>query len=152
MKNIDTLYGYHAVHTVLQTRAKDVLELFLQANRKDDRMNKIIALANQSTVKYQFVDKMTLEKYATGKNHKGFVAKAHPLKPWDEHDLLNFVEATTERCIFLVLDGVQDPHNLGACLRSANAFGVAAVIIPKDRAAQLTDVARKVASGAAEST
>src|SRR3989338_6650901 len=152
MKNIDTLYGYHAVHTLLQTRAEDALELFLQANRKDDRMNKIITLANKSTVKYHFVDKAMLEKLAAGSNHQGFIAKAHPLKSWDDHDLISFVEAATERCIFLVLDGVQDQHNLGACLRSANAFGAAAVIIPKDRAAQLTDVVRKVASGAAEST
>lgn len=82
--------------------------------------------------------------------HQGAVAAMRPLKPWDEHDLLDGLANGPKDPLVLVLDGVTDPHNLGACLRSADAAGAVAVVIPKDRAATVDGVVRKVAAGAAE--
>jgi 23S rRNA (guanosine2251-2'-O)-methyltransferase len=83
-------------------------------------------------------------------NHQGAVAAIRPLKPWDEHALSEALEHLPDDPLFLVLDGVTDPHNLGACLRTAEAAGVLAVITPKDRSAGVDGVARKVAAGAAD--
>lgn len=149
----ELIYGYHAVKTLLQTRPRDIIQLFLQSNRNDQRFNDINALALTTKVTPQFLSQAQLQELA-GKNatHQGIIAKCKPLSPWTEKDLLDCVKNSSNRVVLLILDGVQDPHNLGACLRSANAFGVTAVIAPKDRAATLNDTVKKVACGAAEHT
>ena len=152
MKDKTVVYGYHPVMTLLRMRPEGILQLQLQENRNDDRIQKIKKLADDCGVKYSLIGKTTLEKIAPERNHQGVVAAVRELAPWSEEDLMSLIKKSSERIVLLVLDGVQDPHNLGACLRCANAFGSLAVIIPKDRAAGMTDVVKKVASGAAEVT
>ena len=153
MSNSEQVYGFHAVKMLLKTRPHDVLQLFIQTNRLDHRANEIIQLAKTLSLSCATISKEQLEKLAgEGVRHQGVLAKCRAQTAWTENDLMNHVKNADYPVILLVLDGVQDPHNLGACLRSANAFGVTAVIIPKDRAASKTDVVKKVASGAAEQT
>ena len=153
MANDEKIYGLHAVKMILESRPRDVLRLSLQVGRDDQRMEEIIQLADQKNIKYEHVSKTQIEKIVgENVNHQGVVAYCRPMTPWTEKNLMEFVEKKSGSVLLLILDGVQDPHNLGACLRSANGFGVDAVIAPKDRAVGLTDVVRKVACGAAECT
>ncbi|OGT45350.1 MAG: 23S rRNA (guanosine(2251)-2'-O)-methyltransferase RlmB [Gammaproteobacteria bacterium RIFCSPHIGHO2_12_FULL_38_11] len=153
MKNFDLIYGLHAVKTVVETRPKDIVQLLLSADRHDKRLNIIKELAQKHNVPCETISHSVLEKWVgEGARHQGVIAKCKPLSVWTEKILMDCVENRSTPIVLLILDGVQDPHNLGACLRSANAFGVTAVIAPKDRAASITDVVRKVACGAAEQT
>ena len=153
MSKIELIYGFHAVKTVLRTRSKDIIQLFVLSNRSDQRLSEIIKLAESLKVKCETLSKIQLQAMVGEEhNHQGIMAKCKPLAPWTETELFESIENVDGRLLFLILDGVQDPHNLGACLRSANAFGVHAVIAPKDRAASITDVVRKVSCGAAEQT
>ena len=153
MHQDERIYGLHAVKTLLQTRPRDVIQLFLQNTRHDQRVNDIIRLAESAKVKYELVPTAQLEKMVgESASHQGVVARCRPLSVWTEKNLMDCVENRTSPILLLILDGVQDPHNLGACLRSANAFGVTAVIAPKDRAAAMSDTVKKVACGAAEQT
>lgn len=149
----ELIYGFHAVKTILRTRPKDIIQLFVFSNRHDQRMYEIMSLAEYCKVKYELLSKIQLQKIlGEGHHHQGIIAKCKPLIAWTEKELLECVENATDQVVLLILDGVQDPHNLGACLRSANAFGVQAVIVPKDRAVSITEVVRKVSCGAAEQT
>lgn len=153
MTNDEFIYGFHSVKKILQTRPQDVIRLLLQDNRHDHRFHEIVKLAEEYHVKYEVISKAQLEKILDrAVSHQGIMVRCKPLSTWNEKTLLSFLENKSDSVLLLILDGVQDPHNLGACLRSANAFGVNAVIVPKDRAATLTDVVRKVACGAAEQT
>lgn len=152
MKKQELIYGFHAVKTVLKTRPRDVIQLLVQANRNDQRLTELTEFAAEHQVSTETLSKAKLQDLLGDVNHQGIVAKCKPLSAWSETELMNCVLNSTDRIILLVLDGVQDPHNLGACLRSANAFGVTAVIAPKDRAVSLTEVVKKVACGAAEQT
>lgn len=153
MKNHELIYGLHAVKTALESRPRDVIQLFLQAGRHDQRFNEITLLAEKAKVPCETISKPQLEKM-TGENgrHQGIIARCKPLSAWTEKTLMDCVENRSTPIVLLILDGVQDPHNLGACMRSANAFGVTAIIAPKDRAASITEVVKKVACGAAEQT
>lgn len=153
MKKYELIYGFHAVKTALQLRPHDVLQLYVQANRNDHRLAEMIALAKSFSISCDTLSKIKLQEMIGEDHlHQGVVAKCKPLTAWTEKDLMDHLENSKDRVILLVLDGVQDPHNLGACLRSANAFGVTAVIAPKDRAVSLTEVVRKVSCGAADQT
>jgi 23S rRNA (guanosine2251-2'-O)-methyltransferase len=101
-------------------------------------------------VRVQSVPGEVLDRLVGEVTHQGAVASVRPLKAWDEHDLIEALSQIAEDPLLLILDGVTDPHNLGACLRSADAAGAHAVLIPKDRAAAVDAVVRKVAAGAAE--
>lgn len=153
MKKEELVYGIHAVSMLLRTRPKEVIQVWIQQSRKDKKMNEIKALSESSRVKCEMISSEQLQKrLAENARHQGVVASCRAMLAWSEDDLMQYIKNAREPIVLLILDGVQDPHNLGACLRSANAFGVSAVIAPKDRAASLTDVAKKVASGAAEQT
>jgi 23S rRNA (guanosine2251-2'-O)-methyltransferase len=153
MKKQELIYGIHPVHTVLSTRPADVLRLFVQANRNDKKVNDILAIAKKHHIVCEEMSSQQLQKLVGEEaRHQGVVIRANAMSVWNENQLIENIKNTDEKIILLVLDGVQDPHNLGACLRSANAFGAYAVIAPKDRAASLTDVVKKVACGAAEQT
>ncbi|PIZ03415.1 MAG: 23S rRNA (guanosine(2251)-2'-O)-methyltransferase RlmB [Gammaproteobacteria bacterium CG_4_10_14_0_8_um_filter_38_16] len=153
MKTQEFIYGMHAVRTVLQTRPQDVLQLYIQGNRIDKKINEIKKLAESFYVPCELLSAQQLQnKVGETARHQGVVAKCRALSGFSEKELMSYIENTEKPIVLLILDGVQDPHNLGACLRSANAFGVHAVIAPKDRAASITEVVRKVASGAAEQT
>ncbi|HLB56951.1 MAG TPA: 23S rRNA (guanosine(2251)-2'-O)-methyltransferase RlmB [Coxiellaceae bacterium] len=145
------IYGFHAVKTVLQTRPHDVKQLLTLTNRHDQRVTELTKIADTFHIPCAELSKIKLQELLGDVNHQGIVARCKPLAPWSEKELMHCVE-NTPKVLLLVLDGVQDPHNLGACLRSANAFGVHAVIAPKDHSASITDVVKKVACGAAEQT
>jgi 23S rRNA (guanosine2251-2'-O)-methyltransferase len=143
------LTGFHAVTSRLRQRPETVREIYVDAERKDARMKDLRELAKRTNVRVIGVDMKRLDGMAGGVRHQGVVAQAEPL------DMPKFVEdaleGLTEPPLLLILDGVQDPHNLGACLRVADGAGAHAVIAPKDRSCGLTTAAIKVASGAAES-
>lgn len=147
--NADLVFGIHAVEAFLQRAPQDVLELFVMKDRDDKRMQPIIQLARQNGVSVQFCNRRTLDDMVSGQ-HQGVVAKARLQSSGTEADLAAIV-AAKDKPFILILDGVTDPHNLGAILRSADAAGVHAVVAPKDRSVKLTSVVRKVACGAAES-
>lgn len=145
----NTVYGLHAVKKMLQISIDDCEELVC-LQTKNQRLLQIISLAKQKNLKTTFQSRDQLTKLSGSEKHQGCVlkVKAGHAKAVSLDELLQQV---TDNSLFLVLDGVQDPHNLGACLRTADAAGVSAVIVPRDRAASMTPVVKKVAAGAAES-
>ncbi len=149
MAQNEWLYGLHAVDAVLATEPERIIEIFALKGRNDDRLNDAVNQARRFGI--QFCHRKVLDDKVSGEQHQGIVAKAKPGRVLDENDLDRLIEQN-QSPLFLVLDGVTDPHNLGACLRTANAAGASAVIVPKDKSAGLTGTARKVACGAAETT
>jgi 23S rRNA (guanosine2251-2'-O)-methyltransferase len=144
-----TLTGFHAVTARLRQRPETVTEIYIDAVRSDARVKDLRELAKRLNVRVIPVDMKRLDGMAAGVRHQGVVAQAEPLNiPQFIEDALEGLE---EPPLVLILDGVQDPHNLGACLRVADGAGAHAVIAPKDRSVGLTTAAIKVASGAAES-
>ena len=150
MSQISFIHGFHAIIAKLRHQPDAILEVFIDAERHDARMRDLMCHAELHAVKVVAVDSKRLEGMAGGgMRHQGVVAK---VSSESRHVTLDDVLDTLEEPAFLlVLDGIQDPHNLGACLRVADAVGAHAVIAPKDRAVGLTQTAIKVASGAAES-
>lgn len=144
------VYGLHAIHGVLKSSPERLLELWVSQGREDARIRDLSHIAAAAGAHVHSVSAAALDKLVGGVVHQGAVAAIRPLKSWDEDDLLKAIPAFGVLPLLLVLDGITDPHNLGACLRSAEAAGVHALIIPKDRVAALDAVARKVAAGAAE--
>lgn len=150
-----TIYGLHAVRVMLQKHPERVTAVRVAERRDDPRAREIDELARRSQIPVQRVDAQVLKQKLGDVAHQGVAAEISPLPPWTEDDLLAAVEAaaqTPRAPLILALDGVQDPHNLGACLRTADACGALAVVVPRDRAAHVTPVVRKVAVGAAETT
>lgn len=143
-----TIGGWHAVTAVLGS-SRVVSEVLLRRGRDDARSQEVAALAQKRGVPLRIVEAAELEQLLPGVNHQGCAALAAPAQVLDESGLYDLLDAT-DAPLLLVLDQIQDPHNLGACLRSAAAAGVDAVIVPKDRSAALGPAARKVAAGGAE--
>jgi 23S rRNA (guanosine2251-2'-O)-methyltransferase len=135
----EVVYGLHAVRALLTRHPERVARVYLQHGRQDARAAEIENLARAAGRLVERVDARQLQARLGEAVHQGIVAEVAPLAAWSEAELL-------------ALDGVQDPHNLGACLRTADACGVLALIVPRDRAAPLNATARKVAAGAAETT
>jgi 23S rRNA (guanosine2251-2'-O)-methyltransferase len=146
------VYGLHAVGAVIERAPERLLELWMAEPRADARARDLRERALAVGILVQAASSESLAKLVGEVAHQGAVAAVRPLKPWDEHDLLAALEhiSSGRQPLVLVLDGVTDPHNLGACLRTAEAAGVDAVVIPKDRSATVDGVVRKVAAGAAE--
>ena len=144
------IHGFHAVIAKLRHQPEAILEIFIDGERRDARMRDLLRHAELHGVRVMAVDGKRLDGMAGGRmRHQGVVARVLvQRRPVALDDVLDTLE---EPAFLLVLDGIQDPHNLGACLRVADAVGAHAVIAPKDRAAGLTQAAIKVASGAAES-
>jgi 23S rRNA (guanosine2251-2'-O)-methyltransferase len=144
------VYGLHAVSAALERAPQRLLELWLAEPRDDTRFRDLKDRAQTAGVHVHLVAVDALRKLVGEVVHQGAVAAMRPLKSWDEHDLSQALNQMGEQPLLLILDGVTDPHNLGACLRTADAAGAHAVIIPKDRSATVDGVVRKVAAGAAE--
>jgi 23S rRNA (guanosine2251-2'-O)-methyltransferase len=145
-----TAYGFHAVRLLLQRSPGRVKQLYLAAGRPGGRAAELQALAQSAGIPVKEANAEQLDELAQGGRHQGAVAEIRPRAGDPETQLEEALESATPSPLLLVLDGVQDPHNLGACLRSADAAGVHAVMAPRDRAVGLTRVVRKVAAGAAE--
>ena len=148
--NRNFVYGLHAVSAVLQRAPERVLEMWLKEPRADNRAQQIKQQAQACGVRVQIVADEVLDKLVGDVAHQGVAAALRPMAPWTEDRLKSHLDLLDRPAFLLVLDGVTDPHNLGACLRSADAAGVDALVIPKDRAAGVDGVVRKVAAGAAE--
>jgi 23S rRNA (guanosine2251-2'-O)-methyltransferase len=146
----EIVYGPHAVRALLERRPAAVRRVILQAGRNDRRASELAELARAAGVAIDTRPLLELDALTGGAAHQGAAARIQPAAPLDEDELLIRLDATSRPALVLVLDGVQDPHNLGACLRTADGAGVDAVIVPRDRAVGLTPVVRKVAAGAAE--
>ena len=142
-------YGVHSVESLLELEPERVLTLFTLKGRDDQRLQHILKLAEPFGISVQKASKDTLEKLAGLPFHQGVVAAVRPNPTFNEKDLEQLVEST-ENVLLLALDQVTDPHNLGACIRTAAAMGAHAVVVPRDRSASLTPTARKVAAGGAE--
>jgi len=142
------IHGFHAVTAKLRQNPEDVGEIYLAAGRQDSRMRDLVQLAESRGVRIVSVDATRLDGMAKGERHQGVVAKVSARQKYLTVD--DVLDGLAEPALLLVLDGVTDPHNLGACLRVADAAGAHAVIAPKDRACGLNATAIKVASGAAD--
>lgn len=149
MAQHELIYGLHAMTSVIEREPERLIELFVLKGREDERLLYIINEARRFNISVQFCQRKTLDDKCNGEQHQGIVAKAKPAKVLDESDLDKILNNQASPFL-LVLDGVTDPHNLGACLRTADAAGVHAVVVPKDKSAALSPIVRKVACGAAE--
>lgn len=148
MSQTSLIYGFHAVSSRLRAHPASIQEIYLDQARQDKRAQALLASARQAGVRVILVERARLDGMAGRASHQGVLARARPV-PLPVH-LDDVLANLTEPALLLVLDGVQDPHNLGACLRVADAMGAHAVVAPRDRAVGLNATVRKVASGAAE--
>jgi 23S rRNA (guanosine2251-2'-O)-methyltransferase len=149
-KDAQWVAGINAVASAIEHDAEHVREVLLEAGARNPRIAEIEGNARRHGIEVRRVAQQALDGVAGGLRHQGAVARYAAAKTWDEHELPGLVEAAQGRALFLVLDGVQDPHNLGACLRSAAAADVTAVVIPRDKAVQVTATVRKTSAGAAD--
>ena len=149
-KSLTTVTGIHAVEAVLKNAADSVEAIYFRQGRLNHRLESIHSLAKSRHIHIELVDEKVLDQLAESSRHQGVVAQYRASKQYNENDLFTLLEGLDKPAFLLILDGVTDPHNLGACLRTADAVGVDAVITPRDQAVGLTPVVRKTASGAAE--
>ncbi|AUI87161.1 23S rRNA (guanosine(2251)-2'-O)-methyltransferase RlmB [Vibrio azureus] len=143
------IYGIHAVKAVLEREPERFIEAYVLKGRQDERLMPILNDLQVCGVSIQQMSRKTLDDKANGANHQGIIARVKAAKQLNENDI-DAILAQHESPLLLILDGVTDPHNLGACLRNADAAGVAAIIVPKDRSAPMNATVSKVACGAAE--
>lgn len=150
MSERNLVHGLHALRWLLMRHPERVRQLWLQGGRDDARSREIEELARKSGITVQRAEARQLNSLTADAAHQGVVADVAPSRAWNDDELIAYLQKLEGPPFLLLLDGVQDPHNLGACLRTADACGVHAVVIPRDRAVGLTPVVRKVAAGAAE--
>ncbi len=150
MSSKEWVFGIHTINALLKHRPEVILQIYLQSGRLDERISEITDHANSLGIPVEVMDKKELEKKADG-SHQGAVAFCKKIKlEFNESYLEELLNKLERPPLLLVLDGVKDPHNLGACLRSAEAAGVNAVIVAKDKSVLINATVRKVACGAAE--
>jgi 23S rRNA (guanosine2251-2'-O)-methyltransferase len=150
MSKSDLIFGLHAVEAVISRQPERFIEIYALKGRQDERITSIINVARQQGVSVQFMARKVLDNKAGDDRHQGIMARVTPAKQLDESDLAELIENSSTTPFLLILDGVTDPHNLGACMRSADAAGVTAIVVPKDNASKITSTVQKVACGAAE--
>ena len=151
MSSPKVLFGFHAVGVRLKTAPKSIVEIYFEPTRRDARMRQFIERVKESGVRLIEADGLRLSKPCGSHGHQGVAARVEAVAQVTSLDeLLEQVEARGESPLLLVLDGITDPHNLGACLRVADGAGAHAVIAPKDHAAGINATVAKVASGASE--
>jgi len=144
------IYGFHAVGVRVKTAPESIIEIYIEPTRRDARMRGFLEKAKEASVRLIEADGLRLSKLCGQLGHQGVVARVNPLvQQHSLDDLLDLLPSDVPP-LLLVLDGVTDPHNLGACLRVADGAGAHAVIAPKDHAAGINATVAKVASGAAE--
>lgn len=146
------IYGWHAVFNLLSAAPSKVINVYLQKGRHDKRTQKLEDLLQKTGLKLEYKSKADLESLLGKVEHQGVAASCAKFPTYVLDDLESWVEKSSTPPLIVVLDGVQDPHNLGACLRSANAFGADAVVVPENNAAGLTSTVIKVSCGGAMHT
>ncbi|HXS29323.1 MAG TPA: TrmH family RNA methyltransferase, partial [Steroidobacteraceae bacterium] len=149
--NTSTVFGIHAVRSLLQRAPARLRKLIIDSRREDARIRELLQLAQTAGLKVERADAKAIAGRVGDVAHQGVIAEVEALPAWQEADLLQALTGQPNPLV-LLLDGVQDPHNLGACLRTADACGALAVVVPKDRAAGMNATVRKVAAGAADTT
>lgn len=149
MAKTEYFYGVHSVESLLELEPERVLTLFTLKGRDDQRLKNVLALADPFGISVQQASREKLEKLAGQPFHQGVVAAVRPHPTLNEQDLDELLKQNPQ-ALLLALDQVTDPHNLGACIRTAAAMGAEAVIVARDRSASLTPTARKIAAGGAE--
>ncbi len=145
------VYGVHAVFALLTNPHRIINKLFVSQDRMDKRLQEVLDKAEQAQISIEKLSTQKMNQRFADFAHQGVVASATSLPDYGEADLITLLDSSKKPGLILILDGVTDPHNLGACLRSADATGVDFVMIPKDKSASITPVVSKVACGAAES-
>ena len=145
----EKIFGIHAVQAVLSRSPERVKNLYVQNGRADKRLQEVLSLASSSSIAVVQRPREELDKMVEGR-HQGVIAQVEPAPEFREKDLPDLVAAAGSAALILVLDGITDPHNLGACLRSADAAGVTAVVAPRDNSVGLGATVFKVACGAAD--
>lgn len=149
MTENDISFGVHAVQALLESHPDQIMEIWFQKGLRNSRLEKLIEQARETGIPLKFVDRDRIERKVDGV-HQGVVAMVRAATIYRENDLFALLDKLDKPPFLLILDSVTDPHNLGACLRSADAAGVQAVIVARDKSAPLNAVARKVACGAVE--
>lgn len=154
VKDTEMIYGLHSVRHALRHMPERILKLWVQeGKRAGSEAAELISLSQSYPISIEYLPKSELDRHTGHAVHQGVVIECKADSAAPGVDLDSILESKAQgHLLFLVLDGIQDPHNLGACLRTANAAAVNAVIIPRDRAVSITPTVRKVASGAAENT
>ena len=142
--------GLHAAKAALQAAPEKVIRLLIDRKRRDQRIRAILDAAKQNNIRIEYDSRDALDEKAKGQVHQGVLLFSKGITPYREGDIDRLLENCNEEALVLVLDGVTDPHNLGACMRTAEAAGVDFVVASKDRAAGINATVRKTASGAAE--
>lgn len=150
MSGLRRVFGLHAADKAVTEHGERIRSVWINQDRTDRRLTQLVQLLESHQIAWEPTSKTRLDELARGGNHQGIVLEITVPRELDEHDLLSAVELLSSPALILVLDQVQDPHNLGACLRTADATGVTGVVIPKDQSAGLTPVVAKVACGAAD--
>jgi 23S rRNA (guanosine2251-2'-O)-methyltransferase len=148
--SIDKLFGIHAVQAALDYSPENIIQVWADYQRQDKRLKPLLDQLARHKINPEKSDRKKLDRLSDRNNHQGIIAEVRLPSTRSESQLKQDIKALTSVPLFLVLDQVQDPHNLGACLRSADAAGVNGLIIPKDNASGITPTVCKVASGAAE--
>lgn len=148
--NKQYIFGLHAVLALIERHPDRIIRLLVAEERGDKKMDALLKLARRQGIDISQASRPELDGLTGDANHQGVAALCAEAKTYSESDLEGMLADLNGPAFFLVLDGVQDPHNLGACFRSADAAGVHAIIAPRDKAASITPVVSKVASGAAE--
>ncbi|MBV6831098.1 23S rRNA (guanosine(2251)-2'-O)-methyltransferase RlmB [Xanthomonas euvesicatoria] len=144
------IVGVNAVASSVENDADNVREVLIEAGSKNPRLTEIEEQARRKGIDVRRVNTQALDGVGGQVRHQGVAARYAAARLWAENELEGLVEAAEGRALVLILDGVQDPHNLGACLRSAAAAGVTAVVIPKDKSATVNATVRKTSAGAAD--
>jgi len=144
--------GIHAVQAILEHNPGRIRRLYVSEQRRNPRIEDLLGIARQHRIPIEEQTRDRLDRLAQGQVHQGVLARCEPLPRRGEQELVWDLGVLQEPAMLLVLDGVQDPHNLGACLRSVNGAGGHGVVVPRDRAAPVTATVYKAASGALETT
>lgn len=148
MPTARTIFGFHAITSRIRQHPESIQEIFLDEHRHDHRARNLIALAENQSIRISICDAVKLQKIAGTTHHQGVAASI--LNIQNQISIETILESVSDDTLLLLLDGVKDPYNLGACLRIADAFGAQAIVVPKDNAVGLTSTVYKVASGSAE--
>ncbi|MBA3662474.1 MAG: 23S rRNA (guanosine(2251)-2'-O)-methyltransferase RlmB [Gammaproteobacteria bacterium] len=149
--NQEWVYGLHSLESILTVDPSRILHLYVQETRRDDKTQRLAQLSQKQGIAISYVSRDVLDSMTKDGNHQGIAALCKPMRMLNENNIEEILQAAPQPALILVLDGVQDPHNLGAIFRTADATGVAAIIAPKDNAVSITPTVTKVASGAVAS-
>jgi 23S rRNA (guanosine2251-2'-O)-methyltransferase len=145
------IFGFHSIESLLKTNPESIIKVLVQINRKDKRANDLINMLTSQKITFSTTDRSDLDRIAKGEVHQGVISEVILPPLLNEESLLKSISENTSNSLILVLDSIQDPRNLGACLRSANAAGVDYVVINKDGSAPINALVHKTSAGAINS-